>query len=1241
MQVNTPGRLITWLAYCLPSWRILLFCCLSGGLLCPFKGSSQTVTYDYASGTQGDTVLAYDDDGSSTNQLLSGEYDLIETNNGTFHQTTSTIDGLKISHTFVFYIDELKSDVDSVEFYYNGAGVNDYSGTSSGTSFYIYNYTDGAYQLQNDSLTSSEIVESWSINSPGSYIGGTNNNEIAFRTTSVNPTKDGWANVLSTDYASITINSSQSVDHYEIEHDGAGSTCAAETVTIKACANSDCSSLVTTSASLELLADGVSVANPTFTGSITLSYDNSAVETVTLSVSNESVSADNALVCGNTSGGSSCDQSFTNTACPSCSAVFPSAVGTSGNSGIAISGNATIDDNTNGVLATANLTVSGRGECLDGNNQACSQSGTGTEPLTLPTNTSTTDLTTTTTFTAGDHFFRGISLSGGESISFSGSGTARLYFNTSLSLASGSDFNALGTPDQLVIFVDGDINIASNDTYNAIIYATGQISISGSAVITGAIAAAGGISVSGSPIVSYSGSYITDADIGSSCLSSASASLDHYRLEYDGSALTCATETITLKACENNSCSILYTSPTTVTFQAAMTGPVVETTDTTFTGSTTITVAEPTETIVTLSLTATSPTASLKCYEGIALDNSCDYTTTDTGFLFTNETDGDQIIPTQLSNKPSNTGYNSKSLALQAVKLDTDTGACAPLFADGSDVAVELAYQCESPGSCSGNPVTIANNNNSLTLGDFASAYITSNLRFGADSKATIVVNYPEAGQIKLHARKSIELLPGETKVMSGNTNRFVVRPFGLKLDVNDAANSTAADEDGTVFRRAGEVFAVNATGVRWVSGEDANNDGVPDVLTALNDNATAANFSGEVLKLSHALVSPGGGINGVLSGATTTQAFTTSVAAVTDISWDEVGILTLNATLNDSDYLGVGDIQGSLANIGRFVPDHFTLGGSNIIAGCHVFTYMGQHFTVFMDLQAQNSANVITSNYDGLHAKSVISFVAKSIVAGDDADLTSRLTNDIPVWNAGSISIGTALNSEISRAVDGPFENTFIGFQIADGEADLAINLTNTLDLNAALADLCTPLTCDALKLHVNGAAFRYGRLTSQSSYGPVNLNMVVPVFTEVFNGNAFVLSSEDNCSAVAANEVAISGRLVSPFDSYDVYATGTSVDIGSTSIDTISDPATTTTVMSAVGGRFNLTLTAPLFNVGEAGLTAEAPITVNLDNYPWLQFDWNGDGTIDGDDTLPVKTVTFGQSRGNDRVIYWREKR
>ncbi|WP_334313514.1 DUF6701 domain-containing protein [Psychrosphaera algicola] len=55
--------------------------------------------------------------------------------------------------------------------------------------------------------------------------------------------------------------------------------------------------------------------------------------------------------------------------------------------------------------------------------------------------------------------------------------------------------------------------------------------------------------------------------------------------------------------------------------------------------------------------------------------------------------------------------------------------------------------------------------------------------------------------------------------------------------------------------------------------------------------------------------------------------------------------------------------------------------------------------------------------------------------------------------------------------------------------------------------------------------------------------------------------------------------------------------------------------------------------------GLVGGINIGIDLStDLPWLQFDWDGDGTLDT--SVPTTSVVFGRYRGNDRIIYRRER-
>jgi MSHA biogenesis protein MshQ len=67
--------------------------------------------------------------------------------------------------------------------------------------------------------------------------------------------------------------------------------------------------------------------------------------------------------------------------------------------------------------------------------------------------------------------------------------------------------------------------------------------------------------------------------------------------------------------------------------------------------------------------------------------------------------------------------------------------------------------------------------------------------------------------------------------------------------------------------------------------------------------------------------------------------------------------------------------------------------------------------------------------------------------------------------------------------------------------------------------------------------------------------------------------------------------------------------------------------------GGKAGFLFTAP--GAGEDG---EIGVNVDLLTFPWLQYNWNGN--VAGSLQNPPSTTTmFGQYRGHDRIIYWRE--
>ncbi len=106
------------------------------------------------------------------------------------------------------------------------------------------------------------------------------------------------------------------IHHFEITHDGTGLTCEPETISVRACADSSCSSLYTTDASVTFSPTGW-VGGDTQTissGSGTLQLSKTTAGTYTLGVSSSSPAASSAVQCVNTgAANTSCDITYYDT----------------------------------------------------------------------------------------------------------------------------------------------------------------------------------------------------------------------------------------------------------------------------------------------------------------------------------------------------------------------------------------------------------------------------------------------------------------------------------------------------------------------------------------------------------------------------------------------------------------------------------------------------------------------------------------------------------------------------------------------------------------------------------------------------------------------------------------------------------------------------------------------------------------------------------------------------------------
>ncbi len=453
--------------------------------------------------------------------------------------------------------------------------------------------------------------------------------------------------------------------------------------------------------------------------------------------------------------------------------------------------------------------------------------------------------------------------------------------------------------------------------------------------------------------------------------------------------------------------------------------------------------------------------------------------------------------------------------------------------------------------------------------------------------QAAITVNYADVGDIDIAMKDDTTGNPSLPAGIRGASQPFVVRPAGFVLSnivrsSDSFANPAATDENGAVFIAAGNPFSVTVTAVNGL-GNATPNYGQESVA--------------ESVLLTSTLVAAGGANNPPLAFSTGFGSFTNGVATGTDFSWGEVGIITLTPSIGDGNYLGGGDVTGSVSgNIGRFTPFDFNVLLDNSPAfatACGSFTYLGQAFNYStapqITMSARNSLGSTTQNYDNnwwkladfsegyAHNGSLPSTVSLDASgAGHTAIGCSNCAGTVTTSFNGSLSYSTSTLETL------PF----------NGAVDISFPITDSDGIGYA----GNPFIISAIGFDA-GSEQRAGRGFAQDVYGTYAkigdvLNM--PVGTQYYSAaSTWLGNNADSCTT------------------YSYIKT----DGGITTAVTPASPAS----VMAGNGDLAIQLSG---DSGDPGGVASFTFT-----WPgWLA-------------ATASATATFGIFRGDDRFLYWRE--
>ncbi len=814
-------------------------------------------------------------------------------------------------------------------------------------------------------------------------------------------------------------------------------------------------------------------------------------------------------------------------------------------------------------------------------------------------------------FSQGTYWIDELNLSSESILTVIGGGPVRLYVKNVIGWSSGVVINSpgaglQGNTDELLMYFYNDVTMASQTTYSGSIFVTKDIDLNQSGnfygLITGENVTVGLNSQVTYDVNAYYG--MTDID----WCESGFEDVDEIVVSAPSNAVNCLPAEISIQLLDKSGDVIpdfegvitLSTSTGHGDWSVAGVANGVLSNDLADDGLATYGMLEADLGIATFYLSDTHAESTTISIEAQGITQTAIINFQAAGFIFSS-------IPTQTS------GKQSAAISLQAVETDLVTGACAPLLVNTK--IVEMAVECLSPNNCGSAVANVDGTNIPTNISGAISNFDNVALDFGSssDSDASFNLTYDNAGSLRLHAQ--FELLldngSGSGNYLSGSSSGFVVVPGGFCIEPSEAnwpCTIAGLTANCSAFKQAGDNFNVVISAKVYVASNDYCSV------------ASTTNFAGDV-DLTHSLVSPTiaiGGDAGVLSvSSATLVAGTASFAA--NIS--DMGVYTLSAGGNS--YLGVTLPVNASENIGRFYPKDFAIQSSNPATYSDAngsFTYTGQlesNTDGSIGYTLEPSFNFVVRGFTGQTLKNYLSPLATPPIATASA-LSSQL---------GSLGSALSVNAGFSAGVltgpDTSFEFTYTfnssdHFSFTRDANSLIAPFNNDVSIQVAALTEATDgvaLANGPVLISGSGGGIYYGRLNIQNAYGPETDSVSQRWEMQYFDGTSFILNTLDNTT---------------PYNIADIGVITVS-DTGDTA-DPLLNTDSTPSVSAGATGFFSAGLINVLWSATVNGHFGSYLFPVATE--AWFQYDWSGSGNID-----PQGSVTFGQYRGHDRVIYWKE--
>lgn len=566
-----------------------------------------------------------------------------------------------------------------------------------------------------------------------------------------------------------------------------------------------------------------------------------------------------------------------------------------------------------------------------------------------------------------------------------------------------------------------------------------------------------------------------------------------------------------------------------------------------------------------------------------------------------------------------NTANLPFSMKMTAVKEDDLTSLCV----NYNPTQIDFWSEYVTPSSPIGLAVEIDGNE----IGSNESNALPLNVTF-TNGEATVAVNYPDAGKIKIHAQDTnSNAIEGEAET--------IVNPFQLligNINASNGNNNPETTDSGNGFSRASvadysalsvETFDITVTGLK-----DCSND-TKDHCSSTYGERTPS-FESEI-DLQTSLIFPTSGILGNLQydGDDGYKVdLVSGLFTYENLAYDEVGSFGVTASTVGGYLVTNNDIETIVVqNVGRFYPDYLGFNSFTATPACVAgdFTYLGQiaiDVSYNMQAYAQGGSN-ITVNYDQSKGYPVPGEDGSTAFSDQTYDqtplsLTTRLLPDdyysSSDWIEGQYNvIAQKMGIAKDATVDGPY--------FSNNQVDYFIKLIG-IDGEKVQIDSATTCSDDSCNIGDLGD-LAYGRLQAGNGHGSEYQAIRTNIAATYYDGTRFIDFTRDACSTITMSQVS----------SDPTKNASNEIQI----IDDITSTTSTTTLSiinsPLVDGKSQFNFSAPN-NRGKLDYYIKTDSVA-----PWLLDSGNAvdcpSGVEDSKECISG-AVEFGLFRGNDRIIY-----